>query len=202
MDIEAKALLENIDHLNDRDRTFALNLLNQFHNRGLSHKQLYWLGVLHKRATGQDDPQPAPVNVGDVSGIVALLEKAGSRLKFPAFVVSMPDGADVRISVAGAKSKVPGAINVTSLGSFENRTWYGRITRDGVFEPSRKVSIDTITEVAMALVTMAKDPTGTAAAYGKRTGNCCFCSRGLKDERSVHVGYGPICADHYGLRWG
>lgn len=202
MDIEAKALLDNIDNLNDKDRTFALSLLNQFHNRGLSDKQMHWLGVLHKRATGIDDPPPAPVNVGDVSGIVALLEKAGSRLKYPAFVVAMPDGADVRISVAGERSKVPGAINVTSLGSFENRTWYGRITRDGVFEPSRKVSIDTITEVAMALVTMAKDPTGTAAAYGKRTGNCCFCSRGLKDERSVHVGYGPICADHYGLRWG
>ena len=202
MDIEIKGLLDNIDNLSDRDRAFALSMLSNLRGRGLSEKQMYWVGVLYKRATGQDDPPPAPVNVGDVSGIVALLEKAGSRLKFPAFVVAMPDGADVRISVAGAKSKVPGAINVTSLGSFENRTWYGRITRDGVFEPSRKVSIDTITEVAMALVTMAKDPTGTAATYGKRTGNCCFCSRGLKDERSVHVGYGPICADHYGLRWG
>jgi len=26
--------------------------------------------------------------------------------------------------------------------------------------------------------------------------------RGLDDERSVSVGYGPVCAGHYGLPWG
>lgn len=49
---------------------------------------------------------------------------------------------------------------------------------------------------------MAVDPEGTAAAYGHLTGACCFCRRALSDERSVSVGYGPVCADHFGLAWG
>ena len=31
---------------------------------------------------------------------------------------------------------------------------------------------------------------------------CCFCNRALEDERSTAVGYGPICAGHFGLAWG
>lgn len=41
-----------------------------------------------------------------------------------------------------------------------------------------------------------------AAAFGHEHGFCCYCSRGLTDERSTSVGYGPICAVRYGLEWG
>jgi hypothetical protein len=41
-----------------------------------------------------------------------------------------------------------------------------------------------------------------AARFGKLWGSCVFCSRLLTDERSVTVGYGPICAEHNGLPWG
>lgn len=44
-----------------------------------------------------------------------------------------------------------------------------------------------------------------AAAYGKSTEHCVFCGRGLSDDRtgcSLEVGYGPVCADKYGLPWG
>lgn len=41
-----------------------------------------------------------------------------------------------------------------------------------------------------------------AARFGKLYGICCFCSRTLTDERSIGVGYGPVCAEHYGLPWG
>lgn len=41
-----------------------------------------------------------------------------------------------------------------------------------------------------------------AAKFGKLYGICCFCSRTLTDERSIGVGYGPVCAEHYGLPWG
>lgn len=34
------------------------------------------------------------------------------------------------------------------------------------------------------------------------TGHCCFCSLPLTDERSTAVGYGKVCADHFGLSWG
>jgi hypothetical protein len=41
-----------------------------------------------------------------------------------------------------------------------------------------------------------------AAEFGKVTGACVFCSRLLTDERSLEVGYGPVCADKNGLPWG
>ena len=41
-----------------------------------------------------------------------------------------------------------------------------------------------------------------AAAWGHAHDRCVFCSLGLTDERSVAVGYGPVCAGNYGLPWG
>ena len=41
-----------------------------------------------------------------------------------------------------------------------------------------------------------------AAAFGHLTGNCVFCDRELTDERSISVGYGPVCAKNHGLPWG
>jgi len=41
-----------------------------------------------------------------------------------------------------------------------------------------------------------------AAKFGRLWGSCVFCSRMLTDERSVAVGYGPVCAEHNGLPWG
>jgi Family of unknown function (DUF6011) len=41
-----------------------------------------------------------------------------------------------------------------------------------------------------------------AAAFGKDTGHCCACARTLTDDRSVSVGYGPVCAAKYGWPWG
>lgn len=41
-----------------------------------------------------------------------------------------------------------------------------------------------------------------AARFGQVTGICVFCSRKLTDERSITVGYGPVCADREGLPWG
>lgn len=41
-----------------------------------------------------------------------------------------------------------------------------------------------------------------AAVFGHNTGHCVFCSRELTDDRSLTVGYGPICAERNGLPWG
>lgn len=40
------------------------------------------------------------------------------------------------------------------------------------------------------------------AEFGKLYGICMYCWRELTDERSIEVGYGPICADKRGLPWG
>lgn len=41
-----------------------------------------------------------------------------------------------------------------------------------------------------------------AAAFGHATGHCVFCARELTDDRSVEVGYGPVCAGKNNLPWG
>lgn len=41
-----------------------------------------------------------------------------------------------------------------------------------------------------------------ASRFGKVTGQCINCGRGLTDERSLQVGYGPTCAANNGWPWG
>lgn len=45
------------------------------------------------------------------------------------------------------------------------------------------------------------DPVAEAIVSGKLTNRCMFCSLELKNEFSVDHGYGPICAENYGLPW-
>jgi len=53
-----------------------------------------------------------------------------------------------------------------------------------------------------ALRAIGDNPLAAAVGHGHATGNCSFCARDLTDPRSVSVGYGPICAGHFGLPWG
>lgn len=41
-----------------------------------------------------------------------------------------------------------------------------------------------------------------ASEFGRLYGICIYCSRDLTDERSIAVGYGPVCASNYDLPWG
>jgi hypothetical protein len=53
-----------------------------------------------------------------------------------------------------------------------------------------------------ALLKLATDPQAAATEYAKATHNCCFCNQDLADPRSEAAGYGPVCADKWGLPWG
>lgn len=184
-------LQNNRSNLND----FGKSLLSQFEDRGyLSDRQWFFVEKIAKEIA---TPKPVAPST-DMTGIVALMHLAQSHLKFPKIRLALENGQPVVLSVAGPNARRPGTINVTDGGSFGANEWYGRISTDGQFEPAQKAT----PEVIALLVEMAAHPARTASEYGKRHGNCCFCGRGLNDERSLTVGYGPICADHYGLPWG
>lgn len=141
--------------------------------------------------------------LGDFARMVELFRKAGAHLRFPFILIDAGSAGTLRLSVAGAKAREPGTINVTTEGSFEDRTWFGRIALDGRFMASATTRQSPHLGAIMgALRAFATDPAKVAAAYGRRTGHCCFCKRELTDGRSVAVGYGPICAGHYDLPWG
>ena len=91
---------------------------------------------------------------------------------------------------------------MTDGKAFGNNTWYGRVDTAGKFEMSPKVDTQTASAIVALLVNFATNPAKVASLYGKHTGHCCFCARTLTDARSVSVGYGPICADKFGLPWG
>ena len=142
--------------------------------------------------------------IGDMAGIAKLFDNAKQHLKLPAIVLSVPSINEViRLKIAGIKAKVPGAINVNSetLPGKYGHLWYGRILSNGEFERTSDAS----DAIVARLTEFARDPARVAAEHGKLTGRCCFCHHKLgegADKRSTEVGYGPDCAEHFGLPWG
>ena len=93
-------------------------------------------------------------------------------------------------------SRHAGCIHV-SQGSYPGK-YFGRIDPTGKFFPGRDFA-----HLDMAFFSaFAADPIGFAQANGKESGSCRFCNLTLTTVESVSVGYGPICAGHWGLPWG
>jgi Family of unknown function (DUF6011) len=135
----------------------------------------------------------------NAQAIYSLFECAISHdLKFPKIRLQAANGGVVVLKLNGPKSKYQGSIAVTDDRPFGENSYYGRIERNGAWIPGR----DSSPAIVALLDALAANPAEVASAYGKLTGNCCFCSTPLKDARSTAVGYGPICAEHFGLPWG
>lgn len=191
----AEVLLAKIAATEFRDPSFALSVLAAY--KTAERKQVamgrtmhYWLHKLTQPAA----PKAAAATL-EVSGIVRMFAKAGAALKRPAVVLTSGD-LSLRISVASSRSRYAGQLMVASP-SFGD-AYYGRIDQAGGWYPSASAT----PAVLDLLVAFAANPEQVAAAHGKQTGACCFCSRHLEDARSTSVGYGPVCAERYGLRWG
>jgi Family of unknown function (DUF6011) len=185
-------------------QSFAASLIEQSGRRALSEKQMFWVNKLVQQASQPAPAAPATAQIGDLSGITALFDKARRHLKFPAIVMSVPAASRlVRINVAGERARFPGTLNVTSgeKPTGEGREWFGRVKLNGTYEPSARAS-EISAAITARLVEFAADPARVASEHGKLVGRCCFCNIALTDERSTAVGYGKICAEHYGLSWG
>lgn len=146
-------------------------------------------------------PQPQPglfEKTFNVAGIMDLFTKALVHLKFPKIRLTTLTGQTLVLRLAGRMSRTPGHLIVTDGAAFGVNKYFGRIDPQGNWNPGR----DSSPEVVELLNKLSTDPAGVAAAYGKLTGNCCFCNLPLSDPRSTQVGYGKVCADHYALPWG
>ncbi len=183
----------NADRIPSRDYDFCASIVSAWERGRASDKQAHWIGVLWERhcAPKADVPQL------DLSRLFALLQEARAKgLKRPFILASGGPFDPVRLSL----SRDGEAVYVVDKPS----GLYLGAVRDGKFLPSGKAGLTASDKAALvaALGAMAADPAGQAAAYGHETGCCCFCARELTDKRSIAVGYGPICADHFGLPWG
>lgn len=83
-------------------------------------------------------------------------------------------------------------------------TTYASISRNGAVNLyiDQVLSKEWGKNLLKLIALLCRDPQTVCAAYGHREICCSFCGRELTDERSVTVGYGPICAGYYGLPWG
>lgn len=181
---------------------FAMDLVNsRLRNRsGLSPAQKNWVFVLAQEARNRSKPQAQPTHartaVGDFAAITSLFRTATEAgLKYPKIRLATADARPIVLKVNGAASKEPGTVNVTNGAKYDDADYryYGKVYPDGTTTVRDEVVVTLLRE-------FATDPAGTASAYGHRTGNCCFCGLELSDSRSVDSGFGPICADRYGLK--
>lgn len=189
-----------LDALDSKDREFAQSLLNQFASKGsLSSKQWYWVGELLRRATAPSVLSKAAPTI-NVEPVKALLHTAAKSLKFPHITLAANVAhGEIELSLAGPKSKNPGAVYVTSPGKFGANVYFGKIDK-GQFIPSSACSEADQTVIELLLAKLADDPVKVAREHGKLTGNCCFCRRPLSDPQSTAAGFGPVCAKNFGLK--
>lgn len=185
--------------LGQKDKEFAADLISYFtKKKTLSARQEPWVGKLIERAN-TPKPEVQKVAVGSFAGVVALFNKSKEKLKFPKIVLQV-QGLPVILSQAGPKSKAPGSINVMGEGQYPNRPWYGRVSAEGEWSPSFSMTPEFQNALQELLIKFGQNPARVAKEYGKLTGNCCFCNAKLENEKSVAAGFGPICAENYGLK--
>lgn len=207
LNIDAKltALNGNLNSaLSANDRTFLVSMTASIQRWGWTPARERVISEMHARASR---PAPATRALRSVAGITALFDSARSRIKYPAITLTPEGFTPIRISIAGERSRFCGAIVVTSpdRNAFGRRTYYGHITKEGVWSPSGTAAIaDPEDRIGAFLVLFASKPAAIASAYGRKTGCCCFCMRPLggtsrSAKHSVAAGFGEVCAKSWGL---
>lgn len=192
---------EMIEILSRVPGSFAADLLRAANSsRGLSYSQEDWGHKLANDWLAQQQKKGAENSADSV-------EESNANPLFAAFDAARSKGAKrmkIKLQDCILKPSQSGD-DVWVLDphrQVENR--WGTMTPAYLGKINRKVGIvGSFSDAVMAQVRSAcENPAAVAAQYGHETGNCSFCSKELTDNRSVSVGYGPICAEKYGLPWG
>ena len=161
----------------------------------LSASQIFWLIKKAMQYSTENNSQAvtsAQTSVQTGAGFTRLQEMfthAKAEIKRPKITLKNNNNKIV-ISLAPDTGK-----NVGHLYIKVNDNYMGKVSPEGKFYPV--FSCDK--ETQDYLKEFSENPEIVAAKYGHETGNCCFCARLLTDQRSVKVGYGPICAQRFNL---
>jgi len=184
---------------NEKAADAAYSLVSQYikkgqHDNSLTEPQWNFVAALVEQAETPYKPMEKE-RVGDFSGVIELFTKAKGNLKYPKISLTTESGGTVMLSLAGAKAAKPGTINVTDGKPYGQNIWYGRVDAVGNWEKSYNAT----DEVGNLLKELSNNPAGFAANYGHKHGSCCFCNKTLTQANSVTAGFGPVCADNWGL---
>lgn len=150
---------------------------------------------------GKGAPAPAPNTpthvepvaepVLQVPGLFQFLSGAIAKgLKQPKLRMVAADGrSELRVSFA-RKPSMRDCLAVVVADDFR-----GYIKPDGTLLGRIKFDIDQ----QQRLLAVSVDPRAEAKRYAVLTSRCSFCNLPLTDEGSIEAGYGPVCAEHWGL---
>lgn len=193
--------LESLLHTHDFKKAgdAAYSLVSQYikkgqHDGSLTQPQWNFVASLVQQATAPA-PKMTTEAVGDFAGVIELFTKAKDKMKWPKVTIKNGDN-EIQLSLSGPKAKKPGTINVTDGNKYPNNIWYGRVDTDGTWEKSFKAT----DEVGQLLKNLSDNPAGFATEHGHTHGHCCFCAKKLTHPNSKAAGFGPICADNWGLK--
>jgi hypothetical protein len=194
------ALTAALPSLDASSRTFAESLLRQYAQRGnLTVRQWPHVERLCERAQRPAGAPAAPVGESlpepNADALRARLAAAAAH----GLLRPMIRVGTMRLSLPGPTSQYANRPVVFVRNA---NTYAGRIEAGRFIAARGALPGDTRDTVAALHSVLTGDVVENLAAIGRRTGSCCFCARELTDGRSVRVGYGPVCADHYGLPWG
>ncbi len=105
---------------------------------------------------------------------------------------------DLLFTLAPASGRNAGCVYVKGAkDEWDERPYHGKITPDGRFYPAR----DLDESIKQRILEVGSDVVRSSKAYGAAHNTCCFCSSALTTHESVSNGYGPVCAERYGLPW-
>lgn len=191
------AIVAGLQAASAAGNSFAASLLAGIARYGsLTARQEDAARRLLAQAAGSAPGSEKTALASSVQAVFELLARAqASGLKYPKIRLQAGDGSPIVLALAGARSRHAGEVQVTDGGGFGEGRYFGRIDRAGSLTAAR----DMTEAVRDAIGRLAADPVGEAARYGRLTGRCCMCNLPLEDERSVAAGFGPVCAERWGL---
>ena len=165
---------------------FIQSLIDTIKKYGeLSEKQLAAVQKGMAKAKEWEAKKNKPKARIDLTPIREKLAKGKEKLKKPVIRA----GDTFKFTFAPETGKNAGYVYVR-----HHDQYIGKVAENGDFFPYQATP-----EQITYLKEFAKDPIKELKTYGRNTGNCGLCGRGLSVKESVKRGYGPICADNYGL---
>ena len=134
--------------------------------------------------------------------IFDMFKTAQENLKWPKLVIPVPDKKE---KIIFRPAKYENRLNMYLQQGTSQADWIGRLIRNDtkrVIEFSYNPQVVIPDEIKLLIREAVKNPIGLCSVLGQQFSYCCFCSTEITTKESLSVGYGPICAEKWGLPWG
>ena len=194
--VDIKAIIMNQFSKQDGLTDFEHNLYTIARSESIERRLCGFAGYIiefYRKANRVTRTVPQ-LDAAGLTRIFAMFQTAAAgRLKRPAIRLA-DENIRLHLTLAGSLSKNAGGIYVKA-GSSYDANYYGKITPQGKWLGVRQ----TPAAVEPLLMAFAANPEEIAKKYGKLTGCCSFCGRRLTDVCSTAAGFGPVCAEKFGL---